>query len=129
MSLNQSIFKCFLELLNFRNADKRITDCCLQQSGGGRCWAAQSCLTFCSPGLSHKAPLFSAISQSLLRFCASSLWCHPTISSPAIPFSALNLSQHQGLCQGVSSLHQVTKVLELQLHHQPFQWIVRADFL
>ena len=29
---------------------------------------------------------------------------------------AFNLSQHQGLFQGVSSLHQVAKVLELQLH-------------
>ena len=35
--------------------------------------------------------------------------------------SALNLSQHQGLFQSVSSLHQVAKVLELQLQHQPFQ--------
>ena len=33
--------------------------------------------------------------------------------SPSPP--ALNLSQHQGLFQGVSSLHQVAKVLELQL--------------
>ena len=43
--------------------------------------------------------------------------------------SALNLSQHQGLFQSVSSLHQVAKVLELQLQHQPFQWIFRVDFL
>ena len=28
---------------------------------------------------------------------------------------SLNISQHQGLFQGVSSLHQVTKVLEFQL--------------
>ena len=34
--------------------------------------------------------------------------------------SALNLSQHQGLFQGVGSLHQMAKVLELQ--HQSFQW-------
>ena len=27
------------------------------------------------------------------------------------------------------SLHQVTKVLEFQLQHQPFQWIFRTDFL
>ena len=43
---------------------------------------------------------------------------HP-LSSPSPP--ALNLSQHQGLFQGVSSLHQVAKVLELQLQRQPFQ--------
>ena len=31
---------------------------------------------------------------------------------------AFNLSQHQGLLQSVSSLHQVAKVLEFQLQHQ-----------
>ena len=43
---------------------------------------------------------------------------HP-LSSPSPP--AFNLSQHQGLFQGVSSLHQVAKVLEFQLQHQSFQ--------
>ena len=42
---------------------------------------------------------------------------HP-LSSPS---TAFNLSQHQGLFQGVSSLHQVDKVLEFQLQHQSFQ--------
>ena len=41
--------------------------------------------------------------------------CH----SPAPP--AFNLSQHQGLFQGVSSSHQVAKVLEFQLQHQSLQ--------
>ena len=40
---------------------------------------------------------------------------HP-LSSPSP--SAFNLSQHQGLCQWVSSSHQVAKVLEFQLQHQ-----------
>ena len=31
--------------------------------------------------------------------------------------------------QWVDSLHQVTKVLGLQLQHQSFQWIFRVDFL
>ena len=43
---------------------------------------------------------------------------HP-LSSPSPP--AFNLSQHQGLFQGVRSFHQVAKVLKLQLQHQPFQ--------
>ena len=38
---------------------------------------------------------------------------------------AFNLSQHQGVFHWVSSLHQVAKVLELR--HQSFQWIFRAD--
>ena len=34
---------------------------------------------------------------------------------------ALHLPQHQGLLQGVSSSHQVAKLLEFQLQHQSFQ--------
>ena len=49
------------------------------------------------------------------------------LSSPSPP--AFNISQHQGLFKWVSSLHQVAKVLEFQLQHQSFQWIVRTDFL
>ena len=49
---------------------------------------------------------------------------HPLLS-PSPP--ALNLSQHQGLFQWVSSSHQVAKVLQLQ--HRSFQWMFRVDFL
>ena len=48
--------------------------------------------------------------------------------SPTSP-AALNLSQHQGLSQWVSSLPQVARVLELQLQPQSFQWIFWVDFL
>ena len=48
---------------------------------------------------------------------------HP-LSSPS-PL-AFNISQHQGLFQWVSSLHQVAQGLELQL--QSFQWIFGTDF-
>ena len=41
---------------------------------------------------------------------------HP-LSSPSLPI--FNLSQHQGLFKWVSSLHQVAKVLEFQLHISP----------
>ena len=45
---------------------------------------------------------------------------HPLLSpSPPAP----NLSQHQGLFQWVSSLHQIAKMLESQLEHQSFWWI------
>ena len=43
---------------------------------------------------------------------------HP-LSYPSLP--TFNLSQHQCLFQGVSSSHQVAKVLEFQLQHQSFQ--------
>ena len=45
---------------------------------------------------------------------------------PPSPF-AFNLSQHQGLFQWVTFLHQVAKILELQ--QQFFQWILRVGFL
>ena len=51
---------------------------------------------------------------------------HP-LSFPSPP--ALNVSEHQGLFQWVSSSHQVAKLLEFQLQHQSFQWIFRPDFL
>ena len=51
---------------------------------------------------------------------------HP-LWSPSPP--AFNLSQHWGLLQLVSSLHQVAKVLEFQLQHQSFQRILRTDLL
>ena len=47
---------------------------------------------------------------------------HPLLS-PSPP--AFNISQHHGLFQWVSSSHQVTQVLEFQLQHQSFQWILR----
>ena len=51
--------------------------------------------------------------------CPSSRWCHPTISSSFTPISSwFNLSQHQSLFQWIGFLHQLAKVLELQLQHQ-----------
>ena len=52
-------------------------------------------------------------------------------SYPLLPPSlfAVNLSQHQGLFQWISSSHQVARVLKVQLQHQSFQWIFRVDFL
>ena len=51
---------------------------------------------------------------------------HPLLS-PSPP--ALNLSQHQGLFWWVGFSRQEDKVLDLQLQHQSFQWIIRVDFL
>ena len=60
-------------------------------------------------------------------------WVHDTIQ-PSHPLSlpsasALNLSQNQALFQLVGSSLQVARVLELQLQHQFFQWILRVNFL
>ena len=92
----------------------------------------QSCLTLCDPVDCSTPSLL--VYRQLLEFTQTHvLWIRDAIqpshslSSPSPP--AFNLSQHQGLFQWVSSLHQVAKVLELQLQHQSFQWIFRIAFL
>ena len=96
------------------------------------CSATQSCLTLCDPmGCSMPG---SSILHYLLEFAQIHVhWVgyviQPTHPLPPPSPSALNLSQHWGLFQWVSSWHQVAKVLELQLQHQSFQWIFRIDFL
>ena len=82
-------------------------------------------------GLQHARPPCPSPTPGVYsNSCSLNRWCHPTVSSSASPFPPIfNLSQHQGLCQWVSSLYQVTKVLELQLQHQSFQWVFRTDFL
>ena len=76
------------------------------------------CPTLCShmncstPGFPvlHCLPEFA---QTLLYWVDDAIQpSHPLL--PPSPF-ALNLSQNQGLLQWVSSLHQVAKILELQL--------------
>ena len=90
---------------------------------------AQSCLTLCDPK-NHcmQASLSITNSWSLPKLMSIELIqpSHPLSSpSPLVP----NPSQHQGLFQWVSSLHEVAKVLEFQLQHQSFQRIFRTDFL
>ena len=67
--------------------------------------------------------LLPELTQTRVRRVDDAIWSSHPLSSPSPP--AFNLSQHQGLFQRVSSLHQVAKVLELQLQHQSFQWIFR----
>ena len=74
-----------------------------------------------------QASLSFTISQSLLKLLSIVLMMssNHVLLPPSRP--ALSLSQHQGLFQWVSSSHKVDKILQLQ--HQSFQWIFRADFL
>ena len=59
--------------------------------------------------------------------CPSSQCIQPShfLSSHFPP--VLNLSQHHGLFQWVSSSHQVAKIFKFQLQHQSFRWILRTD--
>ena len=84
---------------------------------------AQSCLTLCNridfsmPGfpVHHQLPEHAQthvhrVGDAIQPFCP--------LSSPSP--HAFILSQHQGLFHSVGFLHQVAKVLELQLHHKSF---------
>ena len=91
---------------------------------------AQSCPTLCGPvnrsmpGLPVHHQLLESTQTHVHRVNDAIQPSHP-LSSPSPP--ALSLSPHQGLFQWVSSLHEVAKVLEFQLQHQPFQWTSRTD--
>ena len=79
-----------------------------------------------TPGLPVHHQL-SELTQTHVHWVGDAIQPSHPLLSPSPP--AFNLSHHQGLFQWVSSLHQVTKVLEFQLQHQSFQWIFRTDFL
>ena len=69
----------------------------------------------------------SELAQTHVHWVSDAIQALHLLPSPSPP--AFNFSQHQGLFQWVSSLHQVAKILELQLHHQSFLSIFRTDFL
>ena len=87
----------------------------------------QSCPTFCDP-MNHSMPglpvhhQLPEPTQTHVHCVSDAIQTSHPLSSLSSP--AFNLSQHQGLFQWISSLHQ-----EFQLHHQSFQWIFRTDFL
>ena len=104
---------------------RKIPSCCC-------CSVAQACPTLhdprdCStPGLPvpHHLP---EIAQDHVHWNSDAIQLsHPLSPSSS---SAFNLSQFQGLFQWVSSLHQMSKVLELHIQHQCFQRVFRVDFL
>ena len=90
------------------------------------------CPTICNlvnrsmPGLPvhHQLPEFT---QTHIHRVGDAIQPSHSLLSPSPP--APNPSQHQGLFQWVSSLHQVAKVLEFQLQHQYFQWTARTGLL
>ena len=90
------------------------------------CSVTKLCLTLCN-SIDYSVPGFPVV-HYLLEFAQTHVhWVGDAIqpSHPlSSPFSALNLSQHLGLFQWIGSLHQVAKVLELQLQRQSFQWIL-----
>ena len=70
----------------------------------------------------RQASLSFTISQSLLKLMYTELMMHPTISSSVVPFSCPQSILASGsFPMRKGSLHQVAKVLELQLQHESFQ--------
>ena len=92
----------------------------------------QSCPTLCDPmdcsmpGLPVHYQL-PELTQTHVHWINDAIKPSHFLLSPSL--SAFNLSQHQGIFQWVSSLHQVAQVLEFQLQPQPFRWIFRIDFI
>ena len=82
----------------------------------------QLCPTLCDPmncsmpvlPVHHQLPEFT---QTHVHWVSDAIQSSYSLLSPSPP--ALNLSQHQGLFKWVSSSHQVAKILEFQLQHQP----------
>ena len=92
----------------------------------------QSCPTLCNP-MNHSTPgllvhhQLPEFTQTHVHWVGDAIQPSHPLLSPSPP--ALNLSQHQGLFQWASSLHQVAKISEFQLQHQSFQWTPRTDLL
>ena len=94
------------------------------------CSVAQSCLILwnsmdCSTLGFHVLRHLPEFAQTHVHWAGDDIQPSHLLPSPL----ALNLSKHQSLFQRVGSLHQVARVLKLQLQHQSFQWIFRAGFL
>ena len=77
-----------------------------------------------------RPPCPSPTPRAYSNSCPLSRWCHPTISSSVVPFSVcLQSFPALGSFQMSQFFASGGQILELQLQHQSFQWIFRADFL
>ena len=92
----------------------------------------QSCLTLCNP-MDYSTPGLP-VHHQLPQLARTHIHQVGDAIQPSYPLSSpspltFNLSHHQGLLLWVNPSDQVTKLFELQLQHQSFQWIFRTDFL
>ena len=79
--------------------------------------------------IKSRTQLSDEAKHSTVYICQTQLPIYPFLPSLSFSFWNFNFSQHQRLFQWVSSSYQMAKVLEFQLEHQSFQWILRTDFL
>ena len=123
-SSNWNCWLKFIAILSSLSQGFLIWWCCFS--------LAQACLTLCHP-MDCSLPGFPVhhhfpeLVQTHVHWVGDAIQPSHPLSSSSPP--AFNLSQHQGLFQWVSSLHQVAKLLEFQLQHQSLQWIFRVYLL
>ena len=105
MLYKASVYQQLLKLKD--TGGNGITDCMVQFSS-----VTQSCLTLCNP-MDYSTPGFPfhhqlpELAQTHVHQVGDAIQSSHPLFPPSPP--AFNLSQHQGLFQWVSSLHQVTK--------------------
>ena len=119
---NLGLLLCKQILYHIRVGPKSDDCCC--------CSVTKFCPALCAP-MDYSTPGFP-VPQYLLDFAQVHVRWISDASQPSHPRwspspPVFSLSQHQDLFQWVGSLHQVSKLLELQFWHQSFQWIFRID--
>ena len=128
LSIYSSLFYHCIHLLKSLGPFYCRVSCIMDQFSS----VANSCPTLCDPMdcsmpgfLVH--PQLPELAQTHGHWVGDAVQPFHPLSSTSPP--AFKLSQHQGLSQWVDCSHQVAKVWELYLQHQPFQWIFKTDFL
>ena len=111
LAMKSASDKCAMKIIEMTTKDLKYS-CCL---------VTKSCPTVCNP-MDYSVPRFLAL-HYLPEFAQIHVHWVPDAIQPSHPLwspspPTFNLSQHQCLFNWVSSLHQVAKVLELQLQHQ-----------
>ena len=119
------------EMLSNNGTPKKKRSMMVKQLGCCFCYSVPKLgLTLCH-SMVCRTPVFPALhylpefAQTHVHWVGDATYlilCHPLLCFP-LSF------QLRGLFQWVGFLHQVVKILELQLQPQSFQWIFRVDFL
>ena len=110
----------YMWLIHFAIQQKLTEQCKVTSS------VAQLCPTLCDPMDCSMQPSFpllyhlQELAKAHVHWVSDAIQTSHPLLSPSPTF--LNLSQHQGLFQWVSSSHQVSEVLEFQLQHQSFEY-------
>ena len=117
-------FECIEIKVVLQSSSSSLNSCHQQTVLFICCSVAKLCPTLCNPMSSTPDFLSLTISWSLLKFMSIEsvmpsnhvILGHPHLFLPSI-------------FPSIGSSHQVAKILELQLQHQSFQRLFRADFL